>query len=64
MINKLLYVSCDRCGVPAGTADHMAETVRGARLFARSFDFKRVRVDGRWLDVCPKCAPRGTGGAR
>ena len=58
MINRLIYVSCDDCGVPAGTADHMTETVRGARLMASSFDFARVRVGGKLRDRCPKCVER------
>ena len=55
MIRRLLYVACDDCGVPAGTADHMTETTRGARLMASSFGFKRVRVEGKFQDRCPKC---------
>jgi hypothetical protein len=58
VINRLLYVSCDDCGVPVGTADNMTATVKGARLMAKSFDFIRVRINGKLRDRCPKCAER------
>jgi hypothetical protein len=58
MISKLLYVSCDECGVPAGTADTMAETAPGARLMARGWGFVRRKINDRWRDLCPECSTR------
>jgi hypothetical protein len=59
MISHLTYVSCDRCGCPAGGADDMAEDSKGARENARRLGFTRKASacggGPRMLDLCPRC---------
>lgn len=62
MITTLAYITCDRCGSPAGTADDMRDNPKSARQRARALGFRRVHsshlpdVDGlRMVDICPVC---------
>ncbi|MEU0078419.1 hypothetical protein ABZY58_11030 [Micromonospora tulbaghiae] len=57
MISRLVYVCCDRCGLPADM-NAMADDAREARLAARRFGFVRRRPAGtsKPEDLCPKCA--------
>lgn len=57
MISKLVYVCCDRCGVPAD--DGTLDGAREARAVARHRGFTRKPNAGaagpRMLDLCPEC---------
>ena len=53
MIRSACYVACDVCtGDPAEVATNGAKE---ARLYALQAGFIRVKVDGRFLDICPNC---------
>lgn len=54
MIRRLLYVSCDGCGRPAGTADDMEETAEAARSSAAALGFVRTPGSPK-RDLCSTC---------
>lgn len=57
MIRSACYVACDVCtGDPAEIS---TEGTKTARAYARSAGFVRVKVDGRFIDVCPRCQAEG-----
>jgi len=51
-LSRLLFVTCDRCGRPAGTDEDMQDTGVAARRAARRLGF--TIHDG--CDLCPGCA--------
>jgi hypothetical protein len=44
-------VACDDCGRAAGEADD----AQGALVLAREIDLRRIRRDGRMVDLCRRC---------
>lgn len=54
MIHRACYVACDGpCGGdPAPVSCFGADE---ARSFARGEGYVRVKVDGRFVDLCPRC---------
>src|SRR5690348_15458779 len=55
MIRSMVYAACDGCGDPAGGDESFADTAVEARAIAKRNGFRRVRVDGKMEDRCPKC---------
>lgn len=53
MISRLVYVCCDRCGLPT-EMDDMADDAKEARLRARRRGFVRTNGPKR-EDLCPQC---------
>jgi hypothetical protein len=54
-IVKIITVKCDECGEETN-GDW---TVSEARESARDDGWRRRRIDGRWLDICPTCLHPG-----
>lgn len=54
-IQRMLYVTCDTCGTPAGGTDDMADDAREALTRARQLGFRRRRHAGRMVDFCRLC---------
>lgn len=53
-IARFHYVTCDRCGNPAGTTDDLADTPREARQTARALGWTHT-VGAQYPDLCPTC---------
>jgi hypothetical protein len=55
VIRKACYVACDGpCG--GDPAEVAVGGAAEARAYARADGYVRVKVDGRLLDLCPRCA--------
>lgn len=63
MISRLVYVCCDRCGMPAGGDECMADDATEARKLARRVGFARKpSASGpKREDLCPRCISSPTG---
>lgn len=59
MICRMVYVACDRCGIPAGGSEDMQDDAVDARRRAKRLGFVRVAAvstPGGFEDLCPGCA--------
>ena len=66
-LHTSITVNCDGGSLPGGRTEGIdgchwwiqhgsARTAKMAREHAKGYGWKRKRVNGEWLDLCPACA--------